>query len=430
MYLKCTQTEERLLSHFLIDYDHQIKGVIDMFELETNKKIGEYIRHLIKQKYNSERKFCKDYLKLQGIPTSDEETRKMQNRFSQILNGRKAIQTYDLPFVTELLHVSCEEILTAGKCYVPISSHVTNYDVAFSKDPAKWKSYIDREDKLILNYDEYGKSVLDYAFEFKNYGLLKYLTDNGYIKFRDTADTGFRYNFGADTTIKRRDFSHTDTLEVELNYSDKLRMNMLSLAMENGDFSVLDMLRARETPMLHFATVYSSEPSKPENYDISNIIKSIASAPDKVIDYFSEEYSVSRNENTMPSSFLYQHIGAVIDDMIRNRDMRVKNVIEKATEHNKKAKELINNVYADAERNTVKLFNCTPEEAKRMICKFNSFYESCDVARVYCSNSSKYIVVNVIRAEVESSDVEIMDSLRKLNASYDAVRAVLGKEAL
>ena len=227
-----------------------------MFRLEeNNQKIGAYIRKQIKRKFKSERQFCKAYLALQGISADDEETRKMQNRFSQIFNGKKAIQTYDLPYVSELLGVSCEAILSAGKCYVPVSSHVTNYDIAFSKDPKVWQSYVEREDKLILNYDEYGKSVLDYAFEFGNYEFLKYLTDNGYIKFRDSADMNFRYDFGADTTIKRRDPMHTDVLETEIGYSNKLRMNMLSLAMKNGDYSTLDTLRARETPILNYAVV-------------------------------------------------------------------------------------------------------------------------------------------------------------------------------
>lgn len=107
----------------------------------------------------------------------------MQNRFTQILKGKKAIQTHDLPIVCDLLGMSCEELLSAGKCFVPTSSRVTNYDIAFSKDPAEWQQYVDRPDKLILNFDEYGKSVLDYAIEFKNYELLKFLVEKEYINF-------------------------------------------------------------------------------------------------------------------------------------------------------------------------------------------------------------------------------------------------------
>ena len=399
-----------------------------MFRLEeNNQKIGAYIRKQIKRKFKSERQFCKAYLALQGISADDEETRKMQNRFSQIFNGKKAIQTYDLPYVSELLGVSCEAILSAGKCYVPVSSHVTNYDVAFSKDPEVWQSYVEREDKLILNYDEYGKSVLDYAFEFGNYEFLKYLTDNGYIKFRDSADTDFRYDFGADTTIKRRDPMHTDVLEAEIGYSNKLRMNMLSLAMKNGDYSTLDTLRARETPILHYAVVYSNVPKEPDGYDYSEIVESIASAPDGVIDYFLKEYSVSRQGPEIPSLFLYQHLGAVIDAMIRSNDPRVNRVIKKAVEHNNKVLSLIRDVRNDAVRTLMGQYKCPKAEAENMVRMINSFYEKCGVSKVYCYDSNKCLIANVIRADAKASDAETLNLLQALNASYETVRAVTEK---
>lgn len=399
-----------------------------MFQLEeNNQKIGSYLRRLVNKKYDSERKFCKAYLRLNGIPADDEETRKMQNRFSQIFNGKKRIQTYDLPFVTELLGVSCEEILSAGKCYVPVSSHVTNYDVALSKDPKVWQSYIDREDRLILNYDEYGKSVLDYAFDFNNYGFLKYLTDKGYIKFRDTADTDFRYNFGAITTIKRRDITHTDWLEAEISYSDKLRMNMLNLAMKNHDFSVLDMLHARETPQLHFAAVYSVKPDETEMYDCSDIVENIAAAPDETIDYFSTEYSVMRENATKTTCFLYQHLGDVIAKMIEKRNDHVIRVIEKATAHNNKVYSFIKDILADAVQNTMKKQNCSKADANMMIFKLNNFYENCNVVRMFVSGTDKSIVANIIHADVETTNADIMKRLLALNISYDRVRIIAEK---
>lgn len=133
-----------------------------MFSIEkNNQKIGAYLRKIINKRYESERQFCQAYLRLQGIKVNDEETRKMQNRFSQILNGKKAIQTYDLPFVSELLGVSCEEILSAGKHYEPTANHITNYEIAKSEKRSVWEKYLQREDKLFLNCDEYCKTVLD-----------------------------------------------------------------------------------------------------------------------------------------------------------------------------------------------------------------------------------------------------------------------------
>ncbi|MCR5150503.1 MAG: hypothetical protein K6B52_04705 [Clostridiales bacterium] len=395
-----------------------------MFKIEENsQKVGAYIRRLIRKRYDSERKFCKAYLELQGMPANDEETRKMQNRFSQILNGKKSIQTHDLPFVTELLGVSCEEILSAGKRCVPVSSHVTNYNVASSEDSKVWQEYIEREDKLILNYDEYGKSVLDYAFEFRNYKFLKYLTDNGYIKFHESNDTGFMYNFGADTIIKRRDSLHTDVLKEKISCSNKLRMNMLTLAIENGDFSVLDMLRARETPMLHFAALFITDPKEPEPYDYSEITEIIASATDEVIDYFATEYSIVRDKKTIPSCFLYQHLGDIIVAMIRNNDMRVIRIMEKAIEHNNNVLLRIKEMFNTETKNYMNQFNCSEADAEKSVIMFNKFYESCDVVRVSCFGRNKIIVANIIRANVKATDIRIKNTLSALNTSYDMVRA-------
>ena len=57
-----------------------------VFIVKTNEEIGNYIEKLIAKKFPSKRKFCQAYLKLQGISTNDDETRKMANRISQITN--------------------------------------------------------------------------------------------------------------------------------------------------------------------------------------------------------------------------------------------------------------------------------------------------------------------------------------------------------
>ena len=80
-----------------------------------------------------------------------EQIRKMSNRLSQILNGKKEIQLYDLPLFCRLLEISCEDILSAGKIHTFASAHLTNYAVAFSKDKREWEAYVNRENSPILN---------------------------------------------------------------------------------------------------------------------------------------------------------------------------------------------------------------------------------------------------------------------------------------
>ena len=213
-----------------------------MFEIEKdNAKIGKHLEKLILSKHKSIRKFCKKYLELSRGNYDEKELDNMATRMSAITNGKKSIQFYDLPIFCKLLEVSCEEIITAGQHYEPISGHVTNYEIAFSKDRDKWEKYINRPDKLILNSDEYCKTVIDYALEFKNYDFLKYLMDKNYIWFVDNSErdcTQQANGFGAGTSIKKRKIYDVDSLDAELmnpEKENKLRQSLISLAIENRD---------------------------------------------------------------------------------------------------------------------------------------------------------------------------------------------------
>lgn len=89
-----------------------------MFSID-NKAIGAFISRLIEEKFESARKFCIAYLRTdRKRDATEDEIRNMANRLSQIKKGTKAIQIYDLPIFSDLLDVSFEQILSAGKCGV------------------------------------------------------------------------------------------------------------------------------------------------------------------------------------------------------------------------------------------------------------------------------------------------------------------------
>ncbi len=399
-----------------------------MFHLEQDSTaLGAYLRTLINKKYDSIRKFCRAYLELRDGSADDESIRKLLNRFSQILKGRKRIQIDDLPYVTELLEASCEEILSAGRDHVPVSGRATNYSVAFSNDPAVWQEYIDRDDKLILNYDEYGKSVLDYAYQFKNYPFLKYMLEQGYIVFKDSSGSAFRYAYGATTTIKRRDISSTDNLEAALSYSDELRMNMITLAIENKDYSVLEALKARETPMMHFAAVYSTTPEIPEYYDCSRLVASVAAAPDVVLDYFTKEYSIEPRDSISKTIFVFQHLDKVIETMTRKHDKRVVSVIKSAVSHNRNVYDQIRSNVNKSLQYTMKVYSCSKKEAEKIYMPFSHFHNNCGAFSFSCPGCKTPIYANIIRCEIESSDPEVYFALEKLKASYDLVKSFIDR---
>lgn len=313
-----------------------------MFSIEkNNKKVGAYLRKLIEKRYPNVRSFCKEYLRAENMPVNNEEIRKMQNRFSQILNGNKAIQTYDLPFVTELLGLSCEEILSAGKHFVKTNTHVTNYDIAASDSKAVWDKYMKREDKLFLYSDEYCKNVLDYALEFKNYKFIKYLIDEGYIIFNRAKDytAALGYYCSAKTSLKS-DFHRFRTRDLYHSLAEDvdLRIKLISLAIENNDIEVLETMEAMRIPEInpdnHFPYSANETFNDSRNPDFLETIAS--SENEKIIDYFSGEYDIIIKLENGTHTFMFAFMSEVIDLMLEKGNFTSAEVfIRRAIRHNR-----------------------------------------------------------------------------------------------
>ena len=291
-----------------------------MFELADNEKIGIYLKEKIGEKFKKQRHFCKRYLECKGKVLNDDEIRKVQNRLIQIIKGNKSIQIYDLPIFCELLDVTCEEILSAGENFAESSKRITNYSIAFSNDENEWLEYINREDKLILNSDEYGNTVIDYAIKFKNYKFLKFLIEKGFIWF-DCGDLNeYAFTFGAGTSIeKRKSFKIDNSLQYNLEMKDELRKEIIALAVQNKDIDILDKMRARELPTLYVEAHYLSgtHPNIKKYYN-KNLVNSIIKADYEIIDYFTDEFEIIdkvkyRNKIKRCDTYLFPFISDVVN---------------------------------------------------------------------------------------------------------------------
>ena len=152
-----------------------------MFELKTNEEIGKYLKDLILTKYSSCRQFCIAYVDLTIDFSNDindqrsEEIRKLTNRLSQILKGKKSIQTYDLPVFSELLDVSCEQMLSAGVNCLPKTNRRTNYNIAFSTDERDWIPKM-REKQVEMLNKLYKEEELPKIYEWAKVNDLNELT--------------------------------------------------------------------------------------------------------------------------------------------------------------------------------------------------------------------------------------------------------------
>lgn len=395
-----------------------------MFKLKTNEEIGVYLRELILSKYPSCRQFCVAYLQLQGYDNDQEEIRKLTNRLSQILNGKKAIQTYDLPIFSELLGVSCEEMLSAGAVRKPIANRRTNYNIAFSKDKNDWIDYLNRKDCIAAYADEFGKTVVDYAIEFKNYGFLKFLIEQGYITLVASDGSTQELNFGASTTLKERTYEH-HTFHEELYTNKLLRTQLIALALESNDDTVLKALRAREVPtQLTMITFNCPSVSFCEYYD-ENFIDVILRSKQKVFNYFCEEYYLASKWDKREFKWIFPFFDKLIERAVRQKTVRVDTLLEIATKHNEDAYIALKKSVLTAAKEFKKRFGYGRGFLDVINDVLRDFHVNNEgnvfVFNCYGVPNSEVVATNIIKVGVDSDNPDIQKKIDKLNSVYTQI---------
>lgn len=405
-----------------------------MFYQIDNHEIGAYISGLIERQFKSSRQFCRAYLRADGINDPDrEDIQKMANRLSQIKKGTKAIQIYDLPIFSELLHVSIEQLLSAGKCGEPQNTRMTNYTVAQSHNEDEWITYIEEESKPILNPDEYGKTILDYAITFGNYGLLKFLVDKNYIWFDSRKDNDYVMTFGAGTNIQRIKFEERDNsvfirkpdmddLQYKLATEDQLRMYIISFAADHNDLSMLKKLRAREIPELYYKAHYLSctSPDFDAHYD-KNMVCHIAKSSDSVLNYFTDPFEIRdkiryKDGSNRKHVFVFPYISQLLDLLIEYNSPYLKTALEKSIEHNESTKEKLNILIEESLNN-----GCYNGDDWK---KEMHFHENGNIIHFRDSLAVTGIITNIARAKRESTDRQINGLIKQLNDSYNAIKYI------
>ncbi len=401
----------------------------------NNIKIGKHLSDLIKNsEHKNDRQFCIAYLALRDGKANPDDIQKMQNRICQIKNGKKGIQIEDLPIFSELLGVSIDDILSAGTALTPVLNRKTNYSIAFSKDPAEWEAYIQRDDKLILNPDEYNKTAIDYAIEAGNYPFLKYLTDKGYIWFVGDAKWYYDTGFGAGTSIERREVGSFDILDSRMKSQDDLRFKMIALAIRDKDFEMLTTLHAREIPLLytispiqHWVLNNTELPSSP---NVEQMIDAIAASENTAISYFFEEFEIEAVRNASRSTFVFPYAGQVLDALIRNkRIFESKLFLEKAIEHNKKFQKKLQKLVDKNKAGCKEFFSEMPhfnyDEShfrKEAWSGYNFYPETGFIAyfmpSYYLKNTTGFITT-VINVTASSTDTEVQFLINELKKTYN-----------
>ena len=342
---------------------------------------------------------------MSGSQNDETKFTNLKNRISSIVNGKKDIQLYDFPVFTKLLDVSCEEILSAGETKTATANHLTNYQIASSHDKNLWDYCIYSEDSIFLNPDEYDKTILDYAFEFKNYEFLKYLVDNEYIWLVEQ-NPGERcgMSFYGGTSIKRRPLGNSKTMEAQLTGDDSLRRKMIVLAIGNNDIDMLNEFRAREIPLMYYR-LRETEFNKLSMYYDEDLIEAASRADKSVLDYFSEVITITPTLEKAPFQCMYPFLGEMIEKLIEQKNPYADTLLRRCIVHNKgaykKVKELKDRKYGEG-KNAYSMFRL-------------HFYQDSHVIEAF--EQKDCIATNLIRIDTDL-DSEL---IKELNGYYDKI---------
>lgn len=400
-----------------------------MLKIKNNEQIGAYLRKQISSKYKSNREFCREYIQLDTPNLDNElvecEIIKLANRLSQILQGKKSIQIYDLPIFSEILKITIDDILSAGEIKHPINNRLTNYNIAFSKNKSDWIKYLNREDCIAAYKDEFGKTVIDYALECGNYKFIKFLIDEEYIWFVNDEKKWFGDNFGADTKIKTRPYDNK-TMQDEFYENIHLRTKVLALALKSNDDSVLDSLRAREIPSQYNLNINNLNMFEVKKFYDESFVQTILNSKDKVFDYFLNEYEISSiYMNDYQFKWIFPFIDKLINKAIDSKNSRANILLDKVIEHNNWVYHSLKQEMLDCIKIIKKNYyqNRPITEVLEMIRRdfhLNGEKNCCSFCP-YCYDGDYKFASNIISVDVNTIDLTISKKINNLNEIYSKI---------
>ena len=429
-----------------------------MFKLAKPEEIGQFLTQCVMQNYKSQRKFCKTWLEQEGLVADNVTLQKRSNKFSQMKNGKKGVQTEDLPIICSLLNLSCEELLSAGKSRSAVEGRPNNYVVALSDDPDVWNRYIRLPEAPILYADEYGKTVLDYAIEYQKLDFIEYLWEKGYIWFDDGREEGKPcYGFGAGTNISGKD--HVRNFIPQLEQVD-LRGRLAALAVEQNRLPLLQALRANVIPDYYQPGFCENNfplmcRNFPENWDTQRndspniygyyhegILQAIGRSSDEIVDYFTApvvipEMTAYQEGQPRTRELTYFYLSQLLDKLVEAEHPFAGKALDRAIAYSKQTENLVRqqlkrNIQAESSRHAYGAPG-TPYSsdgrAEAIKAIFSDAQLHCDtelnLVRVQsCTGKEpgwQHLVRNLIHVTAAAENQQLQEKIRELNACYERI---------
>ena len=404
-----------------------------MFEIESKENIGAFLSDLANAKYNKLSDFVKDYLEITNETIEAKLVRNTKNYFLQIFKGEKSIQTYHLVPFSRLLGVSCESILTAGKSDIRASEYyLSNYDIAASDDERTWKYQFEHNKREFLNYDEYGKTIFDYAIENHNYALIQFIKEKELFGLnKNMCEPGWSYDVNdLNKKIEIKDefekYRYNSAAYYHISENDYYRSQLTAMAVERNDIEMLELIKARESRKIGIYGINKYNENEKKQTCFSSEIISISNTDnEKIIEYFTGEYHKKdpfgwKKDDTCYSMLVYNYIGEVTERILKYGQSKfLIKLLRSIYEHNKHVKDEFNKNLDDAVNNGYQ------GDESYFVSLLQNVLELSEDKKIMTIQGSLYplrMFTNVIRIETDMSKLEnehVKLYVQKINEIHD-----------
>lgn len=152
--------------------------------IKDKNEVGVYINFLLNERQWKQADLSKKLTEIEGRPVS-------RDNVSKWIAGERYPGIDHIYYLAQVFNVSIENILMAGSQRDNFDDRLFSlYAVAKSGDKKRLDQLMNLENeygtKIVENYDEFDKTILDYLIEFKRADLIKYMFEKGYISMWET----------------------------------------------------------------------------------------------------------------------------------------------------------------------------------------------------------------------------------------------------
>ena len=170
----------------------------------------------------------------------------------------------------------------------------------------------------------------------------------------------------------------------------------------------------------------------PKSKSIDQFVKSIASCPNTVLNYFFEPFKINPNFDYSEPTFIFPYAGEVLDHMIKQNKKNTSIYIKKAIQWNKEVINQLKELIDKSVVNYKKIYDYLQDEDYVRKVALEYYYYFPNVGFVGYTDtsekSSKRFITNIVQVTAKSPNQELQSLTDELNESHKPLEAFLQEQ--